>query len=185
MYERLPQPAPLRGAILCPGRLCDRATGRGDAGAKPRGGLLAAALERELGLPSRPGVAAGRVPSRKLTRGSRVPRRVQGGCITLRFPGLRTDRDRTSARSRIMKSMEKVRPRQLDSGSPREIKRGEMGRAKEEVVHFRASAMQKAADTETRGRAIAKKAAAKEIGQAVSAPVTAEAKLGMPIEPII
>jgi uncharacterized protein (DUF2384 family) len=84
-----------------------------------------------------------------------------------------------------MKSMQKVRPRQLDSGSPREIKRGEMGRAKEEVVHFRASAMEKAADTETRGRAIAKKAAAKEIGQAVSAPVTAEAKLGMTIEPVI
>jgi uncharacterized protein (DUF2384 family) len=72
-----------------------------------------------------------------------------------------------------MKSMEKVHPRRTDSGSPREIKRRETGQAKEEVVHFKASVIEK------------KKAAVNDIGKAVLAPVTAEAKLGMTIEPVI
>jgi len=60
-----------------------------------------------------------------------------------------------------------------------------MGQAKDDVVHFKTSVIEKVGDTETRGQAIAKKPAAKDIGKAVWAPVTAEAKLGMTIDPII
>jgi putative toxin-antitoxin system antitoxin component (TIGR02293 family) len=84
-----------------------------------------------------------------------------------------------------MKSMEKVRPRQADSSSPLEIKRGKMGQAKEDVVHFKTSVIEKVRDTETRGQAIAKKAAAKDIRKAILAPVKAEAKLGTIIETIV
>jgi putative toxin-antitoxin system antitoxin component (TIGR02293 family) len=83
-----------------------------------------------------------------------------------------------------MKSMEKVRPRQPDSSRLREIKRGKMGQAKEDVVHFEASVIEKFRGTEARAQAIVKKAATKDIGKAVLAP-TAEAKLGMTIDPII
>jgi hypothetical protein len=81
--------------------------------------------------------------------------------------------------SRIMKSMEKERSRPPDSTRSREQERGK------DVVQFKSEVIQKVRDAEIRGQAIEKKSSGKGTAKGVWVPVSAEAKLGMTVEPII